>query len=151
MECCAVLYACNCAVGIVGFGDADVLSGRALFTFDPTLFVDDDGAAADEEYVLRELDEGEEMGGGAGAGAAAAADDDSGDDDEAGTAGVGAGAAGGPKDEDEDEEDGEGEGAPAAVPPAAGGDAAVAAAAVDFDARLLLDDVDVELPSDDDE
>jgi hypothetical protein len=35
-----------------------VLSGRALFSYDPSLFVDDEGAAGDDEYVLRE-EEGE--------------------------------------------------------------------------------------------
>jgi DRG Family Regulatory Proteins, Tma46 len=35
---------------------ADVLSGRALFSYDPSLFVDDEGAAGDDEYVLRDED-----------------------------------------------------------------------------------------------
>ena len=41
----------------------NVLSGRALFTFDPTLFMDDEGAAADDDYVFdsdAEQDEDEE-------------------------------------------------------------------------------------------
>ncbi len=37
---------------------ADVLSGRALFTYDPSLFVDDDGAVDDDAYAAHE--EGDE-------------------------------------------------------------------------------------------
>lgn len=33
---------------------ADVLSGRALFTYDPSLFVDDDAAVDDDAYALQE-------------------------------------------------------------------------------------------------
>ena len=36
------------------------LSGRALFKYDPSLFVDDDNAADDQEYVKEEEDEEEE-------------------------------------------------------------------------------------------
>lgn len=42
---------------------ADVLSGRALFSYDPSLFVDDEGAADDDLYVVREDGEDGEGGG----------------------------------------------------------------------------------------
>lgn len=40
-----------------------VLSGRALFQYDPTLFVDDEEAAGDEDYEIREEADGPETSG----------------------------------------------------------------------------------------
>jgi hypothetical protein len=102
-------------------GKDRMLSGRALFTYDPSLFVDD-AAAADKFDDLEEGDE-EEAGAAAAAGGGAAADGSDADGD---------GEGEGEEEEDEDEEEGdeeEDEEDDAAAVAVGGGAAAAAAAA----------------------
>jgi len=134
-----------------GGGKDRTLSGRALFTYDPTIFVDD-AAAADKFDDLEEGDddaEEEEEDGGAGGGAAAAAG--GGDAGSGGGSGAEDDAEDGEEegeeaeeedegDDGEDDEDGEGAGGGAgggALGGAGGGAGGIAAAASDGDARGL--------------
>ena len=92
--------------GAAASKETRMLSGRALFTYDPSLFVDDAEAGAADEFEGSEEEEDDEDNGGAAVGGAPHDDDDDDDDDDE----DGEGNFAEVDDEDEDEGDEEGGG-----------------------------------------